>query len=127
MATVTESHPEDVGGRAFVGGLEGHEGDAVVQRRVAQHARPENGVFRDVARGVDAGEDVRETLLDGLGVSVPHHLLRAGLLHVTLRGKESRQGSLPPLYALFLLCLRTRKKKIKNLEDIYISLSRRCR
>lgn len=87
------SHPEDVGRRAFVGGLERDEGDAVVQRRVAQHAGPENGVFRDVTRGEDAGKNVRETLLHGFGVSIPHQLLRAGLLHFTLRGQESgRQG-----------------------------------
>lgn len=83
------SHPEDVGGCALVGGLERHEGDAVVQGRVAQHAGPENGVLRDVTRGVDTRENVRETLLDGFGVSVPHQLLRAGLLHFTLRGQET--------------------------------------
>lgn len=75
------THPEDIRCCAFVGGLERHEGDAVVQRRVAQHAGPEDGVFRDVARRVDAGENVRETLLHRFGVPVPHQLLRAGLLH----------------------------------------------
>lgn len=79
------SYPEDVGRRALVRGLQRHEGDAVVQGRVAQHAGPEDGVLRDVTRGVDAGENVRETLLDGFGVSVPRQLLRAGLLHFTLR------------------------------------------
>lgn len=83
------SYPEDVGRCALVGGLQRDEGDAVVQRRVAQHAGPENGVFRDVTRGVDARKNVRETLLDGFGVSVPHQLLRAGLLHFTLRGQET--------------------------------------
>lgn len=83
------SNPEDVGCCALVGGLQRDEGDAVVQGRVAQHAGPENGVFRDVTRGVDARKDVRETLLDGFGVSVPHQLLRAGLLHFTLRGQET--------------------------------------
>lgn len=82
------AHPEDVRCCPFVGGFQGYEGDAVIQRRVAQHTRPENGVFWDVARRVDAGENVRQTLLDRFGVSIPHQLLRAGLLHFTLRTRR---------------------------------------
>lgn len=87
-STQRPSYPEDIRCGAFVGGFQRDEGDAVVQRRVAQHAGPENGVFWDVARRVDARENVRETLLDRFGVPVPRQLLRAGLLHFTLRGTE---------------------------------------
>lgn len=88
------THPEDVRCCAFVGGFQSDESDAVVQRRVAQHARPEDGVLRDVARRVDARKNVRQTLLDRLGVPVPRQLLRAGLLHVTLRGHREKHAGL---------------------------------
>lgn len=78
------TYPEDVRCCALVGAFQSDEGDAVVQRRVAQHARPEDGVLRDVARRVDARKNVRQTLLDCLGVPVPRQLLGAGLFHVTL-------------------------------------------
>lgn len=98
------THPEDVRRRALVRGLERHEGDAVVQRRVAQHAGPEDGVFRDVARRVDAGENVRETLLHRFGVPVPRQLLRAGLLHVHCGGEGGDIRERPTLTAhLFIL------------------------
>lgn len=82
-------YPEDVRRRPLVCGLQSYEGDAVVQRRVAQHAGPENGVFRDVARRVDAREYVGETLLHRFGVPIPQQLLRAGLLHFTLQTRET--------------------------------------
>ena len=59
---------------------------------MAQHARPEDGVFWDVTRRVDAGEDVRQTLLDRFGVPIPHQLLRAGLLHFTLQRERGGGG-----------------------------------
>ena len=75
------AYPEYVWRGALVGGLEGDEGDAVVQGRVAEDARSKDGTLRNVARGEDAGEYVREALLHRLGVAVPHQLLGARLLH----------------------------------------------
>lgn len=87
------THPEDIRCCAFVGGFQSYEGDAVVQRRVAQHTRPKYGVFWDVTCRVDACKNVRQTLLDRFGIPIPHQLLRAGLLHFKLQRQrtETRQ------------------------------------
>ncbi len=85
------TYSEDIRCCAFVGGFKSYEGDAVIKRRVAQHTRPENGVFWDVTCRVDACKNVRQTLLDSFGVPIPHQLLRAGLLHFTLRRQEGKK------------------------------------
>lgn len=123
------AYPEDVRCRALVRGLQSHEGDAVVQRRVAQHAGPEDGVFGDVARRVDARENVRQALLDRFGVPVPRQLLRAGLLHFTLRrrdGGDRREAETRSVNSgrdpAGKQLLRERKKKI-----CYVPLKATCR
>lgn len=90
------AHPENVRCCAFVRGFESDERDAIVERRVAQDAWPEDGVLRDVAGREHAREDVRETLLHRFGVSVPRQLLRAGLLHFTLLTHEGTRLRIYP-------------------------------
>lgn len=86
-------YPEYIGHGPLVGGLERDESDAVVERGMAEHARAEDGVFRDVTSGVNAGENVRQTLLDRFGVSIPYPSVHPAVLHHWKRGdrKEGRK------------------------------------
>lgn len=48
---------------------------------MAQDAGPEYSILRNVAGGVNAGENVCQTLLDSLSISIPDASLDARILH----------------------------------------------
>lgn len=74
-------YPENIRNGPLVRGFECDESDAVIERGMAEYAGAEDGVFWDVASGVNTGENVRQTLLDSFGVSIPYPPVHAHLLH----------------------------------------------
>lgn len=48
---------------------------------MAQDTRTKNSILRDVAGGVNAGENICQALLHSLGISIPDASLDAGVLH----------------------------------------------
>lgn len=77
QAALAKTYPEDIRNCSFVGGLEGYESYAVVQGSMAQDAGTEYSILRNVAGGVNAGENICQTLLDSLGISIPDASLDA--------------------------------------------------
>lgn len=72
-----ETYPEDIRNCSLVRGLEGYEGNTVVEGSMTQNTGPEYGILWDVAGCIYTGKNICQALLDSLGISIPHASLDA--------------------------------------------------